>query len=221
MHLFLLYKHRGLLVRDLGSKHGTFVNGKRIGTKDGSTINQGNGRQQLLYLKDGFELRFGRVCCKVIRKKQEPVLHQGFVANPEVARQREMERIQKNLQLQQKEKEKEKEKRKREWVQRCTADNSVATSSSTFAVPVQIPKSDESNNIGMQMMAKMGWNENSSSSMGSVIEVVQREERVGLGCEFTVPTVSGGVEDTAQSRRAAVWKKAQQRFQALDEDVRK
>mmetsp|Transcript_29270 Transcript_29270/g.40217 ORF Transcript_29270/g.40217 Transcript_29270/m.40217 type:complete len:132 (-) Transcript_29270:65-460(-) len=128
-----------------------------------------------------------------------------------------MERIQKNFQLQQKEKEKEREKRKREWVLRCTADSAAATLSS-IPVPVPPPQSSDSSNIGMQMMTKMGWNEN-SSSMGSVIEVVQREERVGLGCEFAVGAVPAvTIEDTAQSRRAAVWRKAQQRFQALEGD---
>ena len=38
MNFFLcLRNYRGFLLRDLGSKHGTFVNGKRIGVKDGSS----------------------------------------------------------------------------------------------------------------------------------------------------------------------------------------
>ena len=40
MNFFLgLRNYRGFLLRDLGSKHGTFVNCKRIGVKDGSSRN--------------------------------------------------------------------------------------------------------------------------------------------------------------------------------------
>ena len=56
--------------------------------------------------------------------------------------------------------------------------------------------------------------------MGSIIEVVQREERVGLGCDLAVGALPS-VEDTSASRRAAVWKKAQHRFHALEGDVLK
>lgn len=101
-------KNRGFLVRDLGSKHGTFVNGKRIGVREGNSQN----RSSQLYLQDGFEVRFGRVFCKVFRKKQEPVLLNQFVPNPEAAFKLEQERIMHNASsmLQQK----EKDKRKRE-----------------------------------------------------------------------------------------------------------
>ena len=110
------YNNVGFILRDLGSKHGTFVDGKRIGIKNekiinvheiGKSIPLGNnngliltdgmsiplgtnngliltdgmsiplGNNNGLILTDGMTLQFGRVICKIFRKRQSAILSHG------------------------------------------------------------------------------------------------------------------------------------------------
>jgi uncharacterized Zn finger protein (UPF0148 family) len=111
-----------------GSKHGTFVNGKRIGVKDGSSRNNAAP----LYLQDGFKIRFGRVYCSVFRKKQEPVLEKKFKPNQEAAFQREQQRIMQNASTMLQQKEKDKRKREQE-----RADSLMRQKQARIETPVE------------------------------------------------------------------------------------
>jgi hypothetical protein len=78
----------GFVVRDIGSKHGTFINDKRLpvdevaNIADGSKVTEegklaaGAHRtmQNMQFLKEGMTVRFGRISCTVVRKRQDTVL---------------------------------------------------------------------------------------------------------------------------------------------------
>jgi hypothetical protein len=61
------FEDLGLYVRDLGSKHGTYVDGVQITAAE-------VGRKDEHRLRDGMEIKFGRIVCKVVRKRQAAVL---------------------------------------------------------------------------------------------------------------------------------------------------
>lgn len=107
------YENVGFLVYDMGSKHGTFIDGERIiaqaevkpvdnlissdrkkdtadSDKCGDVAEDTAGVLQSAtpaptpvptpatqYLKEGMEVRFGRIHCKVVRKRQDAVISSG------------------------------------------------------------------------------------------------------------------------------------------------
>ena len=77
------YNNVGFLLRDLGSKHGTFIDNKRIGVKNeiekGKKILSGRTNNGIL-LVDGMILQFGRVICRIFKKKQSAVISKGLVS---------------------------------------------------------------------------------------------------------------------------------------------
>ena len=79
------YNNVGFILRDLSSKHGTFVNNKRIGIKNEKTVNVHEMENSIplernndgLKIIDGMTLQFGRVICKIFRKRQPAIISHG------------------------------------------------------------------------------------------------------------------------------------------------
>ena len=84
----------GFILRDLGSKHGTTVDGKRIGVRDdgsksgsekvsksvsksGNKSTTASRTNNGLLLTDGMIIQFGRVACRFYKKRQSAVLSSG------------------------------------------------------------------------------------------------------------------------------------------------
>jgi hypothetical protein len=95
------FNNVGFILRDLGSKHGTFVNDRRLGVtnssltldtaksnksieKDTKPKDEGSSGNNKVYknnngllLTEGMEIKFGRILCKMRRKRQAAVITSG------------------------------------------------------------------------------------------------------------------------------------------------
>jgi hypothetical protein len=75
-HAVLAYfEDKGFVLRDLGSKHGSFINGQRIGLA--STGDISNDRTGNYLLSEGAEVRLGRVTLRVRRKRHDVTRSSG------------------------------------------------------------------------------------------------------------------------------------------------
>ena len=199
-HAVLSYFHNvGLVVRDCGSKHGTFVDGVQV--KHG----------QSPMVVEGTQLRFGRICCEVKRLRQAAVLTSGFQPNAELRKlQAEALRKQQLLQI---EKDKKLQPRatsnessssshrnggqKRKLSTSCNVhDATEAAAAGTKEAVQPISSSTEWREEGSKLMRKMGWD--GSAALGSYtseqpppladapVNAVKRKDRAGLGTESAV-----------------------------------
>lgn len=92
------FENAGFIIRDLNSKHGTFVDGRRIGISSSSSssdnklekdengnilISDGMKKDDVrrnnngFILKEGSIVQFGRVVCRIFRKRQLAVISSG------------------------------------------------------------------------------------------------------------------------------------------------
>lgn len=92
------FENAGFIIRDLNSKHGTFVDGRRIGISSSSSssdnklekdengnilISDGMKKDDVrrnnngFILKEGSVVQFGRVVCRIFRKRQLAVISSG------------------------------------------------------------------------------------------------------------------------------------------------
>jgi len=90
----------GYFLKDLGSKHGTFVDGSRVSTSS-TNLNEKNVKMEMkkcgknvenvssgnttldneLLITDGMEIRFGRIVCHLKRRRQSAIITSGFQPN--------------------------------------------------------------------------------------------------------------------------------------------
>ena len=63
------FQDNGFFIRDLSSKHGSFLNGERVGPEHGVA-----SMDSVYKLVEGVILKFGRVQCRVIKNKQDRVI---------------------------------------------------------------------------------------------------------------------------------------------------
>ena len=205
-HAVLSYFHNvGLVVRDCGSKHGTFVDGVQVK----------HGQSPLVV--EGTQLRFGRICCEVKRLRQAAVLTSGFQPNVELRKlQAEALRKQQLLQI---EKDKKLQTRatfnesasssssghhhggqKRKLSTNCTVNDvhEEPTAAAAGVSEVVQPNSSSSQwrEEGSKLMRKMGWD--GSAALGTYsseqpppladapVDAVKRVARAGLGTESAI-----------------------------------
>ena len=202
-HAVLSYFHNvGLVVRDCGSKHGTFVDGVLVK----------HGQSPLVI--EGTQLRFGRICCEVKRLRQAAVLTSSFQPNVELRmlqaealRKQQLLQIEKDKKLQTRATSNESSSsghhyggQKRKLSTNCTINEPPAATAATAAAAsdtVQpISSSSQWREEGSKLMRKMGWD--GSTALGShtskqplpladaPVDAVKRVARLGLGSKSAV-----------------------------------
>eukprot|EP01038_Epipyxis_sp_PR26KG_P007660 gene7660-10424_t len=197
----------GFLLRDLGSKHGTFINNSTLHVSDGCVHSDSP-----LFLSEGCILRFGRVHCKVFRRKQDSVLSNKFQPNGKKKEPTEAERhqaiIDRARELQEatrlkhtgltkfafKEKEVvQSEKRKYGASHEHVDAWDPVTAERSYRNQPQV-KQDNANNaangemIGSVLLGKMGWEKGISLGKSGgvaqdIIKVSMLGHRAGLGSQ--------------------------------------
>lgn len=210
---------------DLGSRNGTFINGKRISVakRESDAVPVGHGTKlqigttkMLCHVHPGKETCFE--CEPGLLREAEKVVYPAVIdrkAEMRVMKKKyglrgEDERISTNEDIEKKYGDRAKKRRKE-----FGSDNPYEKTETA-----SLDKAIEKSNKGFKMLSKMGWKE--GDGLGSTVEgrkepvkVEMRNERAGLGSD------QGPKIDLKMKKKSEVWKKAQERFEStkLVEDV--
>ncbi|XP_054277903.1 angiogenic factor with G patch and FHA domains 1 isoform X2 [Macrosteles quadrilineatus] len=222
-------EHQCYQLVDLGSRNGTFVDGHRVSValRESDPVALHHGTQVRVGSTTlECHLHPGRETCQDCEPgcaiQTDSGKQETDVETREARHRSELRRLRKRFGLDKltvKEKEgslapgyQDRAEERRKTI--GSLDHNVKTEAAS------VHQSIQSNNKGFKMLSKMGWSKgqglgkDSAKGITEPVLVEQRPDKVGLGSDL----VHLPVADPKAKKKAELWKKAQKRFQELEDD---
>lgn len=206
---------------DLGSRNGTFLNGKRISAAKQESEPQEIEHETILQIggtKLDCHIHNGNETCE----RCEPGLLQLNSAGGEssaplkIQHKSELKRLKSKFGLEKASKPVEGYRDRAQARRENVGSSSQHDKTEQSSLDTSIPK----NNMGFKMLAKMGWSEGQAlgkegEGISEPVPLIANLNRAGIG--NSSGEVSEMVVDSSEEKKRDIWKKAQERFNNIQD----